>query len=239
LIVLLGRLGAFKLTVGKSFPIFRLRYPQVLQPDIRTGNPEVLPGAQNGVSFLISLLEEREISSLHLLRHGDQLFGSFEAYQRVLDEPKYFLQVQRVGGVESTVSSVFMFAGTGLVQVGKPSRHWVPAPNEFRFCIPRNPLIAMLRLRYEVSWFKLNNCMNLAGQHRGVPAYAAPTDTYSGLPVADMGSTAGLSAAARFVPTLYRYRVLRRASIRPARPASLLPRPQFRSCFRSAESRLP
>jgi len=76
------------------------------------------------------------------------------------------------------------------------------------FCIPRNPLIALLRLRFEAGWFKLNNCMNLAGQHREVPAYAAPTDTYSGLPVADIASTAGLAAAARFVPTLYRYRVL-------------------------------
>jgi Tc toxin complex TcA C-terminal TcB-binding domain len=130
------------------------------------------------------------------------------AYQRVLSEPKVFMQVQRAGGAESKVSPMFISAVADLVLVGKPGRRWVPAPNKFRFCIPRNPLIGMLRLRYEVSWFKLNNCMNLTGQHREVPAYAAPTDTYSGLPVADIASTAGFSAAARFVPTLYRYRVL-------------------------------
>lgn len=129
-------------------------------------------------------------------------------YQRMLSQPQVFRQVQRAGAGATTASPLFVYAvpNQGVIERG-PDR-WVPAPNEFRFCIPRNPLIAMLRLRYEVSWFKLNNCMNLAGQHREVAAYAAPTDTYSGLPVAEVGSTAGYSAAARLVPTQYRYRVL-------------------------------
>ena len=129
------------------------------------------------------------------------------AYQRMLAEPKVFQQVQRVGGAATVGSPPFMYTvpNQGLIELG-PGR-WERAPR-VEFCIPRNPLIAMLRMRFEVSWFKLNNCMNLAGQHREATAYAAPTDTDSGLPVADIGSPVALAMAARFMPTQYRYRML-------------------------------
>jgi hypothetical protein len=128
-------------------------------------------------------------------------------HQRMLDNSKVFQHVQRIGISASTASPLVMYEADGRYPGDVGTVHQ-PAPNEFRFCIPRNPLITLLRLRYEVNWFKLNNCMNLAAQHREVPAYAAPTDTHSGLPIADIGSTAGFAAAARLVPTLYRYRVL-------------------------------
>lgn len=129
------------------------------------------------------------------------------AYQRLLTQPKVFQQVQRVGADTSTASLLFVnIPNQGGIDTRSEGR-WDRAPR-VEFCIPRNPLIALLRMRFEVSWFKLNNCMNLAGQRREVPAYAAPTDTYSGMPVAEVGSTASFSAAARLVPTLYRYRVL-------------------------------
>ena len=121
-------------------------------------------------------------------------------YQRTISDPLFFSIVQRTGKTGTSLAAIR--------EVGKPGRHWIPPSKEFQFCVPHNPLISILRLRYEVSWFKINNCMNFADQHREVPSYAAPTDTYSGMPVADVGSTVGLSAAARFVPTFYRYRTL-------------------------------
>lgn len=124
------------------------------------------------------------------------------SYQFMLTEPNIFQQLQRAGNPSQS-----FFPGLRGVEVKPKSGHWNRAPR-VEFCIPRNPLIALLRMRFEVSWFKLNNCMNLAGQHREVPAYASPTDTYSGLPVAEVGSPASFSAAARLVPTQYRYRVL-------------------------------
>ena len=75
----------------------------------------------------------------------------------------------------------------------------------FEFCIASNPLLAMLRQRAEIGLFKLSNCMNLAGLRREVPAYAAATDTSSGLPSPGGGAVLPLAAAA---PTPYRYRVL-------------------------------
>jgi hypothetical protein len=126
-------------------------------------------------------------------------------FENLLNQPQISPQVQRIG-IASTSSLLFMNGPNYSGTVG-PRYTWYPAPN-VEFCIPRNPVIALLRLRFEASWFKLHNCMNLAGQRREVPAYAAPTDTFSGLPVAAIASTAGFTAAARFVPTLYRYRVL-------------------------------
>ena len=203
-------------------PEFEQRYPDFSQVDIGDGLMEDLKDLIKGIDPLGPRFKVRQDIHDTVARYSapnppktldkirvDGNLSLNAVHQRMLNEPNVFLQMQRVGKAESRISSLF----TGRVNydygvvVGPATRELVPAPN-FRFCIPRNPLIALLRLRYEVSWFKLNNCMNLAGQHREVPAYAAPTDTYSGLPVADIGSTAGFAAAARLVPTLYRYRVL-------------------------------
>jgi hypothetical protein len=131
------------------------------------------------------------------------------AYRSLARQPAVSRQAQHIGAAPAQASPRFIYLGPGgiLVEAIPSQGHWKRAPS-FGFCVPRNPLIAMLRLRYEVNWFKLNNCLNRAGQSREVPTYAAPTDTYSGLPVADVGNTAGLSAAARLVPTQYRYRAL-------------------------------
>jgi len=63
-------------------------------------------------------------------------------------------------------------------------------------------------MRFDVSWFKLNNCLNLAGQRRESPAYAALTDTDSDLPVANIAGAIGVSTADRILPTQYRYSTL-------------------------------
>jgi hypothetical protein len=134
--------------------------------------------------------------------------ATFNAYDQLLKEPGVFNLLQQTS---LSGSGSFLFSSTTRTARSRDRRLEEQGrirPPRFEFCIPRNPLIALLRLRYEANWFKLNNCMNLAGQHREVPAYAAPTDTYSGLPVADIGGTAALTAIARVLPTQYRYRVL-------------------------------
>jgi hypothetical protein len=80
---------------------------------------------------------------------------------------------------------------------------------DIELCIPPNPVLIGLRLRIETGLFKLNNCMNLAGMHREVPAYAAPTDTRSGMPSISTSGAINLPRSApRLQGTQYRYKVL-------------------------------
>jgi hypothetical protein len=89
-----------------------------------------------------------------------------------------------------------------------PSETRYEAPGTpFEFCIPRNPMVDILSRRVESGLFKLNNCMSIAGLKREVPAYAAPTDTSTGLPMPGIGGTLQVQGA-NPQPTQYRYRVL-------------------------------
>ncbi|PLS80228.1 MAG: hypothetical protein CYG59_09110 [Chloroflexi bacterium] len=78
----------------------------------------------------------------------------------------------------------------------------------FGFCVPPNPVIRTLRLRAELNLYKLRTCRNIAGMQRQVEAYAAPTDTTSGLPTIGAGGQLVLPGTARFQPTPYRYAAL-------------------------------
>ena len=131
------------------------------------------------------------------------------AFKTLLDQPQVFKRVQRVDSRSGRPTMAFgaVLAVEGPAQFVADRGRWVEAPN-FAFCIPRNPLLQMLRLRLESNWFKLHHCMNLAGLYRELPAYAAPTDTSSGLVVAEVSSPTALSAGNRQMPTQYRYRVL-------------------------------
>jgi hypothetical protein len=80
---------------------------------------------------------------------------------------------------------------------------FVPAPS-YDFCIPPNPILTMLALRAEVNLFKLRHCRNIAGLQRELDPYAAPTDTFSGLPSA-FGGQLSLPGITAFTPTPYRY----------------------------------
>lgn len=77
----------------------------------------------------------------------------------------------------------------------------------FEFCIPPNPTVGVLRSHAELNLRKLRNGRNIAGIQRDVPAYAAPTDTVTGLPVAVNGQIS-LPGARMVPPTMYRYPVL-------------------------------
>jgi hypothetical protein len=76
-----------------------------------------------------------------------------------------------------------------------------------RFCIPPNPAVGALRAHAELGLRKLRAGRNLAGILREVPAYAAPTDTTSGMPVA-LGGRLSVSTTRAVPPTPYRYAVL-------------------------------
>jgi hypothetical protein len=76
-----------------------------------------------------------------------------------------------------------------------------------QFCIPPNPAVGTLRAHAELGLRKLRAGRNLAGILREVPAYAAATDTTTGMPVATNGQL--IVPTARAVPpTAYRYAVL-------------------------------
>lgn len=81
------------------------------------------------------------------------------------------------------------------------------APLSFQFCIPPNPTISVLRTHAELSLQKLRNGRNIAGIRREISAYAAATDTITGLPVVVNGQI-NLPGARTVRPTVYRYVVL-------------------------------
>jgi hypothetical protein len=82
----------------------------------------------------------------------------------------------------------------------------IPAPS-FQFCIPPNPTLGDLRLHAELSLRKLRTGRNIAGIRREVEAYAAATDTVTGMPAVVNGQL-NVPAAPAMRPTLYRYSVL-------------------------------
>lgn len=98
--------------------------------------------------------------------------------------------------------------GTRLGRDLEGGRYIVTYPPSFTFCIPPNPILAMIRLRAMVGFYKLNNCINIAGLRREVPAYSAPTDTTSGVPVAATLGSVQAPAPTIAPPTQYRYRIL-------------------------------
>jgi hypothetical protein len=95
----------------------------------------------------------------------------------------------------------------GVQLARKLPPHIALAPS-YRFCIPPNPLIKVLRLRAELNLFKLRTCRNIAGMLRELEPYAAPTDTISGLPTIGTGDQLLLPGLAKFPPTPYRFSVL-------------------------------
>lgn len=78
----------------------------------------------------------------------------------------------------------------------------------FGFCIPANPVLAVLRLKAELNLYKIRTCRNIAGMERQLDPYSAPTDTVSGLPQIGEGGQLVLPGTVTLQPTPYRYQVL-------------------------------
>lgn len=139
------------------------------------------------------------------------------------DDPQIFEFTQQIINSTSTANNLFQNASSRRAMSGSSANAlqesnlaWVrevetrtPIPGViFEFCIPPNPVLMGLRLRIETGLFKLNNCMNLAGMHREVPAYAAPTDTRSGMPTIGLSGKITLPQVGRLQGTQYRYKAL-------------------------------
>ena len=75
-------------------------------------------------------------------------------------------------------------------------------------CIPPNPIARMLKLRAEANLYKIRTCRNIAGVKRDLEAYAAPTDTVTGLPSIGRGGQLVVPGLAPPRPTPYRYTTL-------------------------------
>jgi hypothetical protein len=90
---------------------------------------------------------------------------------------------------------------------GKSSLY-LPSPN-LAFCVPPNPVLTGLVLEAEVNLFKIRNCMNISGIIRELSPYAAPTDQFSGMPVATAnGQVSTGNFGGTFRPSPYRFDVL-------------------------------
>lgn len=76
------------------------------------------------------------------------------------------------------------------------------------YCVPENPVFKTLSLSAELNLFKIRNCMNIAGMKRELDAFAAPTDTTTGLPQIGANGQIVLPGLANIKPTIYRYEYL-------------------------------
>ena len=75
-------------------------------------------------------------------------------------------------------------------------------------CVPPNPVLRALRLRAEMNLYKIRSCRNIAGVQRELEAYAAPTDTVTGMPSIGAGGQLVVPGLATTRPTPYRYRTI-------------------------------
>jgi hypothetical protein len=75
-------------------------------------------------------------------------------------------------------------------------------------CIPPNPMLRALRLRAEANLYKIRTCRSIAGLKRDLDAYAAPTDTVTGLPSIGAGGQLVVPGLTTPRPTPYRYSTL-------------------------------
>nr|WP_320190732.1 neuraminidase-like domain-containing protein [uncultured Desulfobacter sp.] len=123
-----------------------------------------------------------------------------------LEDLKLFDQVLQMGNQFALGSKS---GGSKAVMDGMVQSHWTPIPGvSFEFCIPPNKLLLSLNLRTENGLYKLNNCMNLAGMYREVPAYVTPTDITTELQGNGVGGGIGLPQTVRLSNTHYRYKTL-------------------------------
>jgi Tc toxin complex TcA C-terminal TcB-binding domain len=97
-------------------------------------------------------------------------------------------------------------AGPAVPPGSTAASGWMAAP--LGFCIPPNPLPQSLRLHAEVNLRKLRSCRNIAGMQRQLDAYAAPTDTSTGLPTVGAAGQLTVPGANVIRPTLHRYSAL-------------------------------
>ena len=77
----------------------------------------------------------------------------------------------------------------------------------FEFCIPKNPVVDILRTKVKTSLAKIRTCKNIAGVSHAIDPFAAPTDTRSGMPYLAEGQIV-LPGIAAIQPSQYRFKTL-------------------------------
>jgi hypothetical protein len=68
--------------------------------------------------------------------------------------------------------------------------------------------VKALEQHVEINLYKLRHCLNIAGMHRDLEPYSAPTDAESGLPTIGAAGQLNLPGVQIFRPTPYRYSIL-------------------------------
>jgi hypothetical protein len=200
------------------------RIPGILNDldDFVTGqDPRPLPKIRKDIMNLFQKHTPRPVS----VTLGGRISGIGVKQDRMLGDqlkaPQVFEVVQQVGTEHAKIgvtpgdvqamrfsggsTSIGLIGGRDLVRTDEKIK--VPGVS-FEFCIPPNPILIGLRLRTETGLFKLRHCMNVAGLRREVPAYAAPTDTRTGMPVVGVGGMLSLPITNRLQGTQYRYKAL-------------------------------
>lgn len=77
-----------------------------------------------------------------------------------------------------------------------------------QFCIVPNPVLGTLKLSAQINLFKIRNGLNVAGQLRQLDPYAAPIDSFTGIPFLGADGQIVLPGTNVFLPTPFRFRVL-------------------------------
>lgn len=180
-------------------------------------------------SWIVKLAEAREIAQIAIAaKQAPSNVASTLADKKALLEDKSALLISDAA-LDYAVTQVSKKVAAGIaVAAPKDLAGWVidlpafppppavppPAPPvvagpALQFCVPPNPVVKQLRTHAELNLYKLRTCRNIAGMKRQLDAYAAPTDSTSGLPVIGAGGQLTLPGATTIRPSLYHERVLR------------------------------
>jgi hypothetical protein len=79
---------------------------------------------------------------------------------------------------------------------------------DFKFCMPQNPVYQSMTLKGNLELYKIWNCRNIAGITRDLSAYAAETDTTSGISTIGANGNLLTPGINTYTPSQYRFRVL-------------------------------
>lgn len=153
---------------------------------------------------------ENPTTELLWLREPIRYSSPGEQKNRKAEEPKFVTSMHEYQSSTSYNGRVQQAIAENPASIFESMLNWqnyVPSVS-FQRCIPQNPVVEALQLRAELNLYKIRTCRNIAGVERELDLYAAPTDTFSGMPQIGAGGNLVLPGAFTFMPTPYRYAVI-------------------------------
>jgi hypothetical protein len=190
-----------------GIPTWTVGGPVVLLDEGETGTGMRVMSNAVGEGFLsgLSLVTGKTVEELTT---EDDLPWLAEAATNDAPEALELSLKQRLSG-ESGMYEAHYEANplAALRQGGKSRRPYIPYSNHY-FCIPQNPVPFNLLLHAELNLFKIRHCRNIAGIHRELDPYGAPTDTTSGMPIIGGNGQISFPGTVAVPPTPYRYEVV-------------------------------